>query len=389
MTRRDAPDGERPPSSGARRVHDVVVVGAGPAGSATALRLARAGLDVALVERGTFADSRVGESLAPAVQPLLRDLGLWDAFLALGPLPSWGTRSTWGDDVPTAHSHVVGPYGRGWHVDRRAVDAMLAESARRAGTDLRAGLLVTRCERSDDRWVVQTAVPRSHGPGPTLHARVVVDATGRSAHVGRMLGARRVILDRLVALAVAVEVPGDPPGHLLVETSPDGWWYSAPVPSGQTVTMLMTDADLSRADRLASTDVWWARLDGTAATSARLAGTRTRSRPQPWPAASHRLLRRDALPWLSVGDAALAVDPVSGSGVLRALRTAAAAADAVETWFAAGGPGPDGRPDPASPLERYEDARDVECSDYLVERAHYYAAEDRWSTPFWRRRKVL
>ena len=49
---------------------DVLVAGAGPAGSATALRLAQRGLRVAVLERGHFAEVRVGESLAPAVQPL-------------------------------------------------------------------------------------------------------------------------------------------------------------------------------------------------------------------------------------------------------------------------------------------------------------------------------
>src|SRR5205809_8033562 len=75
---------------------DVVVVGAGPAGSATALRLSRMGCRVALVERTRFEKPRVGESLSPAVQPLLAELGVWQEFLRLEPLPSYGMRSIWG-----------------------------------------------------------------------------------------------------------------------------------------------------------------------------------------------------------------------------------------------------------------------------------------------------
>jgi 2-polyprenyl-6-methoxyphenol hydroxylase-like FAD-dependent oxidoreductase len=82
-----------------------------------------------------------------------------------------------------------------------------------------------------------------------------------------------------------------------------------------------------------------------------------------------RLLRApgDRTRWLAVGDAALAVDPISGSGVVRALRTAVAAAGAAR-------PALDGARDS---LAAYDDDRNRECTAYLVERASYYAME-RW-----------
>jgi len=55
---------------------DAAVIGAGPSGSATARWLALWGYRVALVERSRFESPRIGESLAPIVQPLLRDLGV-------------------------------------------------------------------------------------------------------------------------------------------------------------------------------------------------------------------------------------------------------------------------------------------------------------------------
>jgi flavin-dependent dehydrogenase len=81
--------------------------------------------------------------------------------------------------------------------------------------------------------------------------------------------------------------------------------------------------------------------------------------------------------WLAVGDAALAVDPVSGSGVIRALRTARAAAETVLAVLAG---------DRAA-IEDYEADRNKECTTYLIERLSYYGAESRWpSAPFWQRR---
>jgi flavin-dependent dehydrogenase len=98
-----------------------------------------------------------------------------------------------------------------------------------------------------------------------------------------------------------------------------------------------------------------------------------------FPAVSQRLRRAayDAR-WLAVGDAALAVDPISGSGVVRALRTARAAAATVLAMLTG---------DESRPIAAYEAERDRECTQYLRERAQYYGAERRWdSAPFWRRR---
>ena len=62
---------------------DVAVVGAGPAGSATARRLARSGCRVVLLEQSRFDAPRVGESLAPSTNALLTELGVWPRFTGL------------------------------------------------------------------------------------------------------------------------------------------------------------------------------------------------------------------------------------------------------------------------------------------------------------------
>lgn len=357
-------------------VFDVAVVGAGPAGAATARRLALAGRRVVLIERSRFDAPRVGESLAPNVQPLLRELGVWPGFLALSPRPSWGTRSVWGEAEERAHSHVFHPFSCGWHVDRRAFDHLLADAAVAAGAVLLAGETVRDAAFCDGQWYL---------PAQQLCARVLVDATGRSAKLARHLGAKRLLFDRLVGVATHwTGVAETERGHLLVESAPDGWWYSAPLPEdGAMVTMLMTDADLCATRRLHDIDRWMAAMRQAPSTWQRLAGARRTLPPQAWNAHSQRMLRPGGGdgPWLAVGDAALAVDPVSGSGVLRALRTAKAAAEAVEATLR--------RPaDAGAVMAAYEADRDDECSAYLPERAQYYAAEPRFDSPFWRRRHL-
>jgi len=69
---------------------DVLIVGGGPGGSTTATFLARAGLDVTVVEREPFPRFKVGESLVPNCMPILQRLGVLDKVKAHGFLDKFG-----------------------------------------------------------------------------------------------------------------------------------------------------------------------------------------------------------------------------------------------------------------------------------------------------------
>lgn len=364
--------------------YDVAVVGAGPAGSATALRLARAGARVLLLERSHFEHPRVGESLSPEINPLLRELGVELS----GAQQAHGIRSCWGGTGST--SHLFSPYGTGWYVDRAAFDRRLAGAAASAGADLRVGTACLDVVHEGAWTLVLTG-------GATATAQTVVDATGRAARIGRRLGAERLAFDRLVAVTAFVPA-AEPGGFGLVETVPEGWCYSAPAGRGRLVAMVLTDADLVRDAALTTPERWRAALGPE--TAERLAGAAPPGL-RVVSAASQRLRRRAGADhgdgvgvgvgdrvdevrrggrWLAVGDAASAQDPITGTGVVRALRAARAAADTLLGGDRLPAPGQDG-------LAAYETALDRECTAYLHRRADYYAAETRWPTaPFWQRR---
>ena len=346
---------------------DIAIAGAGPGGAAIARQLAQSGCRVVLLERSRFDGPRVGESLAPAVQPLLTELGVWQEFVDLKSLPSYGTRSVWGGPQEAAHSHLLNPYLCGWHVDRTAFDRLLAHSAVRAGAQLLLGTQVLRCVAGANGGFVL-----SLSEGNELHAGFVIDATGRGSTLARKLGAKSLTFDRLVGVAAQFEnARAGARCYTLVETTPDGWWYSAPVGNDRSVVMLMTDGDLLPS--------WPEALGRAGLTSAGVAGCELKWGPRVFSAVSRRLQRTDRCHkrWLAVGDAALAVDPISGSGVVRALQTAKAAAATVLSCLS----GDD------SAIASYEADRDEECTEYLFKRIGYYGLERRWpNSPFWQRR---
>lgn len=118
------------------------MVGAGPAGAAAALVLARAGADVTLLDAGDGGSFPVGEGMPPAARPLLAALGLSESMLAQGHRPALGNRSAWGSARIVDTDFIAHPFGTGWHLDRRAFNAGLRAAARNPALNARR----SRCQ---------------------------------------------------------------------------------------------------------------------------------------------------------------------------------------------------------------------------------------------------
>lgn len=357
---------------------DVLIAGAGPAGSMAARVLARAGVRVGLIEASAFEHPRIGESLLPSARPLLDNLGLWEAFSCLNSSPCHGNESAWGGDELSYNAFFFNPYGDGWHLDRRRFDALLAAEAERAGAMLIQEHKVVRCELCRKGWELSL---RNKSRGVmTLRASAVIDASGRNGSLSRRLGGIRKPRDRLVGVAAQYRSETFMENTTLVESVERGWWYSAELPGDRTVVIFMTDADICRKFRCADPAAWEQQLNQTRHTSARLKDRRRCWTPKVFPAFSHRLQRSERqLRWLACGDAAMGVDPLSSSGITRAIQGGGAAGYAMYHWL-------NGDPDAAHTYEQWMDAEFV---DYLRHRQAYYAMEQRWPyAPFWSRRQT-
>jgi flavin-dependent dehydrogenase len=358
---------------------DVAVIGGGPAGTAAALTLlAHTSRRVAVIERSAYTGWRVGEMLTPGVQPLLEYLGVWEPFLAGRHRPAHGTMAAWGGERPVSRDFLFAGRGHGWHLDRCRFDRMLASTVRERGGLLLTETTVDRPLRdAHGRW--HLVLRRRGGPG-ALTASRVIEASGGHCRIGRRLGARQRIADRLMAVVgvVGVREDGAEGGHTLVETCPVGWWYSAHLPRDRMVVALMTDAALVRRHGLHRIAGWSDLLASSPHTSRRLAAAAAPRGLSVHPASSQVLDPVAGDGWVAAGDAAASFDPLSAMGVGYALSSGIHAARAVHADL--GGDG--------GPLAEYSASLAAHHRDHLALRERYYRMERRWlDQPFWARRR--
>jgi flavin-dependent dehydrogenase len=173
-----------------RRRHDVVVVGARVAGSATAMLLARLGHDVLVVDQASFpSDTTSTHSIARSGVVQLRRWGLLDEVLDSGAPPiRQVTFNAAGASLTRPIKHKSGV---GFLVAPRRylLDTIVAAAARRAGAQLRPGVTVTGVRR-DRRGRVAGVDGHDRAGAPVeLGARWVVGADGLGSRVARSVGA--------------------------------------------------------------------------------------------------------------------------------------------------------------------------------------------------------
>jgi flavin-dependent dehydrogenase len=361
---------------------DVLVVGGGPAGSAASIRLLRHGRSVILLERSGYDRPRFGEQLSPPAQPVLAELIPDQATLTAAHGRSHGITMSWGDVDTRYTDYLFEPYGFGYRLDRARFDADLAAEVARTGGTLVTRTRATSIARADGGWTV-TAVG-DHGQTAELRARFLVDATGRAAFVGRHLGSRRRQFDRLIGVS-GTQPPGEDIGERLVlESTETGWWYAIAMPSGQMAAVFMTDADVVRGRSGAIRDLWQRELQRTRLIRAMLPALpgRTRASMDPptltvRPADTSVLQPMHGDSWVAVGEAGVALDPLSGRGILDALESGLTAGTAVDRAL-------DGE---TATLDEFARERRDQFYRCLAERREVYRQEQRWQeSRFWLRR---
>jgi flavin-dependent dehydrogenase len=306
---------------------EVGVLGGGPAGSIMARQLAELGHDTLLVDRADRTKPRLAESLPPSVRPILESIRLQNALDAAVFCRERRALLLWGaNEQPQIKVFDPAP---SLLVDRAHFDDVLRDAAAQSGTRLIAPATARAPQRRQrGGWVVPIAT--SSGTA-LMRARFLVDARGRRPRACIDNGAPPT-----VALSASFIVDDSEFAETRIEAGIDSWYWGNPLPrQGYAATIFIDSARvaglgaydrvrlyrrlLSRSKLLHNllTD----RVSGTISVrdaTARLASD---------------LIGDD---FIRIGEAAVAIDPLSSQGVQAAILSAIQGSAAVHTILSTG-----------------------------------------------------
>jgi flavin-dependent dehydrogenase len=352
---------------------DMAVVGGGPAGSILALRMAQLGASVCLLERARFPRRHLGESLTPGVLPLLASIGA-SAEVTVGAMRVERVGMRWEADLVERRD----PDARGLLVDRGVFDAVLLGHARAAGVEVRQPATVRAIASRGERGFT-LAVDAMGGP-VLIDARLVADASGRSAGLGaRALGRKRTLVGARTFAVHAYWRGRALPATPSIEAVPRGWCWGVPIPDGSYETLAFID-ESRWTERDGSLERWLVTLLGDTSIGRAIEGARLDGPARIVDASASLDEHPIGARWIRVGDAALTLDPLSSSGVQKAIQSALAAAIVLHTLLRHPG-------DRALAIRFYEEhvrAASARHARWAAE--HYAVARERFDDPFWARR---
>jgi menaquinone-9 beta-reductase len=306
---------------------DAVVVGAGPAGAATAILLAERGLAVTLLDKAAFPRPKIcGEYLSPEAARVLDRLGVLKAVDAAGARPLHGMRITAPDGTVLDGTYPTGGRWRGYRdhglaVPRQIFDRILVERARALPVDVRERHRVTGLLREGDR-VVGVQAEDEDGARIDVGARLVVGADGRGSVVARALGLRRPHrLQRLALIQYASGIEGlDDRGEIYVD--PPDYSILNPVAPGLVNVSLVVPLAHARPYRGRMEAFFEARIKQLRHLRTRVAGMRAEGPLRVMGPLAYRVREPRVAGVMLAGDAAGFYDPFTGEGLFTALRGA-------------------------------------------------------------------
>ena len=334
----------------------ILVLGAGPAGAAVAVGLQRLGYAVRVVS--DWRRFAALEGVSQRVLDGLRQAGLHRA-LACATLAS-PRRVQWSGEQQRLNQEFL--------IDRGAFDAALREDLREAGVELLAAR-VRAVESGVDGNRVQLE------SGETLHCEFLVEARGRQAPLA---GRRQRGPETLSLLSQWQQAPG--PAESAVQSLADGWAWMARLADGRCYWQITRDA--AGLPPRAQLPAWCAHRRAESALVRELFGVAALQPASLHARSSTAILFAESAGanWLRVGDAAMAVDPLSGNGIFQSLSSALQAPAVINTLLR--------HPERSALARRFHQQRVAQLFLRFARIGRdFYALERRWlGQPFWHAR---
>ncbi|GEM_PF-357707 len=315
-----------------RKIRSVAILGGGPVASTLATLLARDGIQVAIFHRSRQSPLLVGESLVPAIIPILRSLGVEEEVRAYGLYKPGATINLTKEiNFSFPFSNIRGPLpGYAYNVPRDKFDDTLLNAARKAGTKITESPAAVETVSGTDRVQLARetlALWNQHFPG---EPDFIVDATGRIRLLPNALkipsreGGRK----DTALFAHVDQTKLDYEGHVHTTRLDYGWSWRIPLQGRVSVGMVISTEHLpkygttkeERYDNLLRHDSVLRQVAGNA------------KRITPVMEYTNYQLVSDRVVgdgWALVGDTAGFIDPVFSSGLLIGMQGAVELAKAI------------------------------------------------------------
>lgn len=363
---------------------DILIIGGGIAGCIAAIALIDTHT-VTLIDKLAHSRERIGESLAPAAQRILKELKLLDGVQSHQEelyIQNLGMQSYWGSDQVHIVDHLRNPDGLSKSLNRKAFEEFLRKSAMERGVQCIWPTKLHSSSFEANQWLVTTKT--DDHKEQHIHAKFVIDATGRQSHFARSLGIKRFHIDKLIACWLML--PNTEVNKMSTITATEnGWWYSAVIPQNKRVIAFQTDSDLVDRNTFRDLNSFLEFSKGNTQITTILENNKESIQFQGTVAAnSTRLEQVVGKQWAALGDAAISFDPLSSQGMFHAMANAMqlkellVESDSVHT--------PNSSKE-AHFQKKYTQQLDAIWDQYLHHKNVFYSAETRWKeSPFWKRR---
>lgn len=317
-----------------KRKYDALVVGARCGGAATAMLMARQGLDVLMIDRGEYgSDTLSTHALMRGAVLQLHRWGLLPRLIEAGTPPVRRTNFHYGDEavsIAIKPSHGVDAL----YAPRRTVlDRLLADAAWEAGAELRYGHVLTALKRRPDGRVSGAVVTAPDGRHVEVDADLVVGADGLGSRVAQLVEAPILHAGRHMVAAIYGHWSG-------LAAEGYGWHYRPgvaagviPTNAGQTCVFVAVPPERFRDELRRDVEGSYHRVLVELSSDLAEAVAAARLPGRFWAFAGRKgFLRRPVGPgWALVGDAGYFKDPLTAHGMTDALRDAEMLARAAAT----------------------------------------------------------
>ena len=284
--------------------YEVAILGAGAAGTTAALRLRQLGYKVVVLEKKRFPRFNIGESLSPGVKGILAYLQAEHLLAHPSYLSKLPMSILWDAETPL---RTDGDQNQHTLVDRAVFDKALLDLCQERGTDVIQEAKIRHVKQEQGYWDITY---HKHRQTKAIQADVIFDARGR---LGVSSSDRFITGAQTVAKWALLDTSQRLTSSFL-EACPSFWLWGAPLPCGQARIISFSDASLHK-QRISLQDmIAQATLAKSWGSTYQLKEEKSQAIQPYW---NTKAIQEC---YYSIGETAFALDPLSSSGVEKAMR---------------------------------------------------------------------